>query len=1155
MYLKKIEICGFKSFADKIKLDFEQGITAIIGPNGCGKSNVADAVRWCLGEQSAHSLRSRQMMDVIFNGSQSRSITGMAEVSITFDNSQNLLPIDYSEVTVTRRLFRSGESEYFMNKTQCRLKDVRDMFLDTGIGTEGYAVMEQGKVEFVLSAKPEERRELFEEAAGVSKYKVRREETLRKLEKIDIDMNRVNDMLALLKEQISSLDAAARKARQYKKYQEDLKRFEIANLVKNVTSHQAEIDNINLELVPKTEEFEKFNTSLNQIDSEISQIRLLQTEKDETYIKLQDDFSNIKSDISLSDERIQSADAREKELLERQADLKNEIKNYSELIKKHETEIASITRLCDEINEQVIKLEKEYKEKEAQLNEIRSVLFNANNEENIFKNRLFELNTEKSKNHNEQNRLNSYQSHCQVQILSLQKDLNRFNEKLTPVKEQIARFEKDLSESEAVNSQTLEMQENLRSKMTKLEDERAKIANTILALKESIVSIESRRQTLLEIEMRDPRKSAARSVLSMGFQGLRGPIRDLITIDDVYQDIVIEALGEKLDYLVSDTVESANAAIKYLEENNLGRVTFLVLERLPENIHTSTVIHLPGARSLISMIRYDQTLEKALTFLCGETLVSGNTIYGYAVLQGGGQINLDETLKINTTMVKDLEKELLSKKNELDKLIDVTKNLSCEIEQLTAQMKQIDTNQQRLAFTLEMQRKQIGTIKQDEEYMEKEIQITREELSKNENEESKTKDNLKTFVESLSNIENEEKEIKSSQQQLLNRLSELNRKESELAPILTESKVAWATQVNELTSRKREDETLKETLVTVKERLGQFHKEFEANKLKLEEQKDVQANESDKLKEFYKKQEKKEKEVQASLIERQELLNSFNEKNKVLHELKNQTEQLKQDIHKYQLEMRSSELKKQASIARLKEEYECAFEEVKDEYAQGAVQEEEILRLKRRIEAIGPVNMAAPEEYAVLQERYNFLLTQQQDLVKAKEDLHQVIVKINQNTLENFKKTFYEVQSNFRTIYKQLFEGGEADLVLTDENNLLESGVDIIAQPPGKKFQNIALLSGGEKALTAIALLFAFFMVRPSPFCIMDEVDAPLDDANIGRYINMVRSFSSKTQFLVVTHNKRTMEMANILYGVTMEEQGVSKIISVRLQRELAATA
>jgi chromosome segregation protein len=442
------------------------------------------------------------------------------------------------------------------------------------------------------------------------------------------------------------------------------------------------------------------------------------------------------------------------------------------------------------------------------------------------------------------------------------------------------------------------------------------------------------------------------------------------------------------------------------------------------------------------------------------------------------------------------------------------------------------------------------------QYLEKEIELNQADIRTQEEEERQGGEQLKNTEASLAALQDKEQKLKEQEQALEGELQKQREEESRLAPLLTESKVAWATQSNEMASREREEQKLKESISTNTQQIEQYRQELQLLENRIVEQCTAQQQESEHLKQLHQEYQRKEVEVQASLADRQSLLQNIENKSVMLHNLRQQVEALKQDIHNTLLEQRSFELQRQGMEQRLKEDFQHTFEEVREEYMSIAVNDEEVGRLKRRLESMGAVNLAAPEEYANLEERYNFLLTQQQDLTKAKEDLLQVITKINQNTLENFKKTFDQVRENFRNIYHQLFEGGVADLQLTDENNLLETGVDIMAQPPGKKLQNIALLSGGEKALTAIALLFAFFMVRPSPFCILDEVDAPLDEANIGRYINMVKTFSAHSQFLIITHNKKTMAMADILYGVTMEELGVSKIISMRMQKEdFAASA
>ncbi|MHB9154292.1 MAG: chromosome segregation protein SMC, partial [Endomicrobiales bacterium] len=1078
MYLKRLELCGFKSFADKTKLNFEQGITAIIGPNGCGKSNTADAIRWCLGEQSARSLRSHQMMDVIFGGSQSRQTTGMAEVSLTFDNSQNMLPIDYSEVTVTRRIFRSGESEYFMNKVQCRLKDIRDLFLDTGIGTEGYAIIEQGKVEFLLQAKPDERREMFEEAAGVSKYKVRREETLRKLEKVDVDMNRINDMLALLKEQINSLDIAAKKARQYQKYKDDLRRLEITALVHSILQSVRDIERVKSEFDPRSKEFETFNTGLDSLEADIAQLRLEQTEKDELYVRLQDEFSQIRSGINLSDERVRQAALREEELSERHTLLLDETAANSDRMKQYAGELAQVRALWQTLTEQAAKHEQEYKDKEDQIQLTRAKIAGCQQQEASLRARLFDTATGKTNHHNEQNRLTSNQAHCQARVLSLQKELNRLKEQRAPLEAEIASKETEKGALAGKISEIQSKQEELDRQLRELEQRSAENQSRRTSVKEKLVSLESKRQTLQEWEAKDPVRSTMRTVMSLDIASIRGPVSSMMRIDPGMQETVAAALGEKLNYMVSETAEAAQRAIRHLEENGLGRLSFVVMERLPENLPSAPLAELPGARPLISLLQCEPGMEKLTRFLCGETLVHGQSIYGHAVIQGGGKISFDKPVLVED-QIRRLTEEFEDNRKELSAAEEAGALIQDDLQQTRDEKKATDLEYQKAGVELAWLEKHLTSVKEELAYRDREIALSLSDIQAQDQEEKQIKEQLAAIETGLAALEGEEQKAREQLQLSEAEIRGHREEENRLAPLLTEAKVAWATQCNELSGREREAQKLDESLAALKAQSVQAEQELSTLAAKTAEQKTIQQAESGKLKQLHQELSQKEVEVQKSLAERQEIGRSLDTRNESLHTTRQQVEALKQDIYDLQLEQRSFELQKQGMEQRLREDFTATLDEVKVEYGKLTFSDDEIARLKRRLESMGAVNLAAPEEYANIEERYNFLLTQQQDLLKAKEDLHQVITKINQNTRENFKKTFDQVRENFRSIYRQLFEGGEADLTLTDESNLLECGVDILAQPPGKKLQNIALLSGGEKALTAIALLFAFFMVRP----------------------------------------------------------------------------
>jgi chromosome segregation protein len=1154
MYLKRLELCGFKSFADKTRLDFEPGITAIIGPNGCGKSNTSDAIRWCLGEQSARSMRSHQMMDVIFGGSQTRATTGMAEVALTFDNSQNVLPIDYSEVTCTRRLFRSGESEYFINKVQCRLKDIRDLFLDTGIGAEGYSIIEQGKVEFLLSARPEERREMFEEAAGVSKYKVRREETLRKLEKVEIDMNRISDMLALLKDQIASLDIAARKARQYQKIKDDLKRQETALLVQHIAFGLKEIERLKGELEPKTREFETKNTALSQTEADLAQIRLSQTEKDELYVRLQDEFSQIKSGISLGDERIQHAAQREAELNERQETLTFEISAGADKIRQNKDELTQMQSLWQRLSEEVQALENEYHAKESELQGLHTRITEYAQKHNDLKMQLFNIAGDKVKQHNEKNRLLSLHVHCQAQTAALQKELTRLQEQMTPVQQEIVLREKDLEALRQTAAETRTRKDGLCRQIEETEKQLAASRILLSTLREQAVSVESRKQMLQEWEQKDPIRTAMRSVTGAGIAGIRGPVSSLIQVHQGNEDIAASALGDKLNYMVCDTVEAAKAAIAHLSTGNLGRLTFLLLDRIPAVAAAAAPAE--PAQQLFSKIHCAPELEKMLLFLCADCYVEGDSIHATALIQGGGRISFEKPVLIEEQL-RALDQQLTSLQEKIAGTTDDGNRLLQQTAGMNESRKTLELECQKADVQIDWMEKQMTAGRETLQHLEKELAVNRDDMALRQREEQQILEQIESTNTAITRMDTDEQTLRDAQQTVEQDLQRFRDEENRLTPLLTESKVAWASKSSELSGREREEQQLKETLATLTQQSDQYCNELAGIEMKITELQQLQQAESVRLKELHQEQSQKEIEVQMSLAERQELMQALDSRNAGLHDMRQQVETLKQDIHNLQMEQRSFELQKQNMDTRLFEDYAIVYADVKDDYANVITNEEEIARLKRKIESMGAVNLAAPEEYASLEERYNFLLTQQQDLYKAKEDLHQVITKINHTTRDNFKKTYDLVRENFRNLYHQLFEGGEADLILTDENNLLESGVDILAQPPGKKLQNITLLSGGEKALTAIALLFAFFMVRPSPFCILDEVDAPLDDANIGRYINMIKVFAEKSQFIVITHNKRAMEMANVLYGVTMEELGVSKIISVRFSKdnEMAASA
>ncbi|MFN3966984.1 MAG: chromosome segregation SMC family protein, partial [Endomicrobiia bacterium] len=582
MYLKSIELCGFKSFADRTILNFDRELTAIVGPNGCGKSNIVDSIRWVLGEQSAYSLRTPQMLGIIFNGSQTRPPLNLAEVSITFDNSSHILPIDYTEVTVTRKLFRSGESEYYINKTQCRLKDIRDLFLDTGIGREGYSIFEQGKVEFITTAKPEERRALFEEAAGVAKYKVKREETLRKLEKVHENMNRVNDIMSVIKEQINSLETAVRKAKLFQKYQEELRTLEIADITKK-------IDSLNKDLEPLTDKIESLNreqieksTQINLIESELSNLQYEKTNIERELSELYRNLSQNNGEIAHCEERIENSQIRIKEFKDRQTNLTNEIAELITLRKNTEEVIKKISEELNNASETFQKITTEYETKQKEYENIKSEIAKNQNQINRFNKQLFEKIFEKTSINNEIGKINSNITAISAKISSLISELKKISNEKTSLEKEIEKLNIELSQKNEKLNEIQNIYTNELKILSELEEKYNSKKQHYAEIKEKYSAVNSRIETIKELQKLDPKLRPVYKILSQNFPGIYGTVKSVLNFPSYISPIITNFLGEKLNYIICESISSARSAIEYLEKNKLGWASFIVLEMLPE---------------------------------------------------------------------------------------------------------------------------------------------------------------------------------------------------------------------------------------------------------------------------------------------------------------------------------------------------------------------------------------------------------------------------------------------------------------------------------------------------------------------------------------------------------------------------------------------
>lgn len=1146
MHLKTIELGGFKSFADRTVLTFGEGITAIVGPNGCGKTNITDAIKWVLGEQSAKSLRGTKMEDVIFSGTASRKQTSVSEITLTFDNSKNVLPIDYSEVCVTRRLFRTGESEYLLNKTPVRLRDIKDLFLDTGIGMGSYSIMEQGKIDFILQSKPEERRYIFEEVAGVSKYKSKREEALRKLEKVGQDMLRLNDILSELESQKNKLDSQARKARQYQKYLDELKNYEVNSLVQKYQQVK-EINSAKLkELTDINEKLSHISIEIDKLDAKYSELKITLTAKEDELISKRTEANKIDSSIAILNERILSAQTTKKENLTRNKEAQQEIQQGQIDRINYEKGLSAAKKELEEAEIVVSSAKKILAEKTERKNKLNSEITKANSDIENLRQLIFKTATELSELHNRKTSINLFLKEINYRMEKLK---NQERETLTKKAEQ-EKIAGELKEKITVINLTLEEKkkkiENLTTKINQLRSEIEKNRNELLSKKSLGAQFDAQAEA-----MNRNSNYELHSKIKEAFNGrVLGTVSDLITVADDNVSVVQSALGEKSDYIICDTENTATEIIKWLKNGNYGWADFLIMseiEKMP--ISTSNVF---SGKKISDLINCEPKFRKIMDFLLDDATLKNENIYSRGLISGGtllpenrlrgsletsAEINRlkNETAIINgeigklTESIKNEQEEITSTGTELDKTavsVDAGKNELMKImTELTSAEESLKTSVNYLSIlSAEYENLNNQKIKKESESIE-----INDRISKSASQENSVKTG---FAQLTSHIKKLQAELESQERDFTDIQIDFSVKSSQMENI--KEKIKTADTTLQLTSAKIEKS--KKWLKESAEKIAAMEKIIsdstaEINKIVVSK---------DTADDLLKNIEKERDEIKNAITELENNLRTHRTQQNILQD---ETRTLERAVSSTSSDIRQIE-------TRIKEEKGITIEDALNSYKEVAMEQNEIEKLKKKIETLGAVNLAAPEEYEALEQRYNFLTKQKEDLEKAREDLHNAINKINITTRQNFQKTFTIVRENFRKIFNQLFEGGEADLLLTDEGNLLETGIDIIAQPPGKKLQHISLLSGGEKTLTAIAILFAIYLLKPAPFCILDEIDGQLDEANVLRFTRMLREFAETSQFFVITHNKRTMESANVLYGVSMEELGISKIISVHLEGE-----
>lgn len=1181
MFLSKLQILGFKSFPQKTELHFDKGMTAIVGPNGCGKTNILDAIRWVLGEQRTTLLRSAKMEEVIFSGTKDLKPLGMSEVSLVIENSDGLLPIDYNQVTVTRRLFRSGESEYLLNKNPCRLKDVTELFLDTGVGIHAYSVMQPEMVEAILSDKAEERRFLFEEAAGITKYKLRRREAERKLEHTESDLLRLGDILAEVEKQTNSLRRQKGKAARYKSLTEEIRELEIKTGYREfqiLRQKEIQLGDGSKNLADQTQ---KATADLDRQEAEVEELRLNLLGKEKESNTLQEEINRL-SEKGFEVEREISINR------ERRSNLEKLITKNKEEIQNLEVRLSATTNEKESKKKQQGELEAEIESKTNACQEMDKILLINDEKLQACKEKLEKLSSEWQQTSDDLNQLKNERENTKTQTDELKKRDAMFSEEMVSVRRKIDEISENLEGHASRDEDKKRELEGQIEEMTLLKDSIRQNQSDSAGL----ASEEGKTSTVLEgdkakLEMLrqisehyEGYGQGEKSVLSAKEQlpGIIETVANLISTDAEYLKAIESALGTSLQFIVCRDVDSALGAIQYLKEQRAGRATFLPLDKINAREINPRRIDLTDRPQAVGwatdLVRCEGKYENLMRLLLGDVLLVQSmddaselasqiesgfhlaTLEGEIIKTEGGisggspkEVSLlgreleirrlQERVRQSTEKLKGVQLEKKEKESQGVKLEKRLSEISQDIEERRAQIQKSEIETK----TIEFEKESSGKRQSELESLIRETAGRIEEL----NREAQTRD------PKIAEFEAQKERFYSLMQEEKQLLERTEASHTDVFRKANQLKIELVSLQGKEEQIRSEKTRLAELLSEMENAKAAKQKESEDSTGEIEKITRAIGEKEDEMKKSFERIEQQKANLNSFMEEMTRIQESLSTKEKDLKASRAAREKVREDLH--QLDMEKVELSSRAANVKDKiwEEYQVDLEKLDLEETPLAEEmvppREELEVLKEKLKSIGPVNLLALEEFQAAKERLDFLQNQVKDLTEAKETLASTIAKINRTARDLFTQTFGQIKENFQKVFQELFEGGETDLALAEAADPLESPILISARPYGKRLLNISQLSGGEKALTAIALLFAIYLVKPSPFCILDEVDAPLDDANITRFLKLIKHFASTTQFILITHNKLTMEAADILYGVTMEQPGVSKLVSVKFEK------
>ncbi|MCC3865771.1 chromosome segregation protein SMC [Terrisporobacter petrolearius] len=1172
MYLKRLELKGFKSFPNKTDIIFKEGVTAIVGPNGSGKSNVSDAVRWVLGEQSIKSLRGDKLEDVIFAGSDNQKPMNFCEVALTIDNSDEKLNIDYSEVTIKRRAYRNGESQFYLNNKNCRLKDIKEILLDTGIGKDGYSIVEQGKVDEILSNNPVNRRKVFDEACGISKYRYKKTESERNLRNTKENLERINDIYVEIENQIKPLYNQQVKARKYLDLSETLKKLEVNNYIREIQRIEQQLKEINSQYEVLGKELEHIDKEKILFEENSKEVNIQIEEIDKSIEKATEYINSIKSVIDKKDYEIN--------LLNQRKD------NGFAKIKRNTEELENINKSLEDNKENLEKINNEKEEKEKSINEFKNQLniFMEKNETN--KNKIEELNdsienlkdeiikllNEKQDVSNKLSTLNANKDNINQRNENIDVEIREINEKLKSKEELLKEIQDEINNKkekiEDLKNKVNNYYENLRKLKEDNQNLNTKMQNNNYALKEYSSKLN------VYIDMENHYEGFNRGVKEVlknkNLKGIYGALGQVVTVPQKYEKAIEAALGAYMQNIITADENSAKAAINYLKNNKIGRVTFLPMNIIKSkkinNIQTRT--NIIGIAS--DLISYDDKYRDILENILGRTIVIDNIDEGIKFARETGHkykvVTLDgEILNPGGSLTGGSLKtsgNILSRKrliNEFNEKIKTTKEENASIqEKLVSIEKDIISCKENIqSYEEEMKNLDKELIFSNSSYSryEEEINNFLSSMKKLENEKQNLGSNLSYTLQKKEVLESQIKDIDNKHKNNKENIEALNEELNKESEIYEAEKSKFDNINLQLTKDKEILKSFNADMERIKEYLNQLH----IKKLLIEKENNEEENQikdidekiilEDREKENLKNQlNENNKGLENKKIARENLKQNLDDNNIKLKNIDKQFMELKEAIFKVESKIEKLESNKESNNFKLFEDYNLTYLqaiELRDDEIE--INKKILDSIKKDIRSLGNVNVDSIEEYKETKERYDFYSEQKEDLQKSMEAIEEIIAELEEHMKVQFKEEFDKINENFKYVYNRLFGGGEGNLTILDEENILESDIEITAKPPGKKMKNLSLLSGGEKALTAISILFSILLAKPTPFCILDEIEAPLDDSNIARFGKFLKELTSTTQFIAVTHRRGTMEAADYIYGVTMEQRAISKVIALSL--------